>query len=100
MHAVSALKTFLFNFEHFGGCRFSRFGVCCLFKVSAVSSTINQNNTYVQNPAFPAVYTGTPTTLSYKVQKSAGSNEPYLILQWKLLNAITNNVIIWLMSAN
>jgi hypothetical protein len=41
--------------------------------VSAVSSTIKENNTYIQNPSFPAVYSGTATTLSYKIQKTASS---------------------------
>lgn len=54
-----------------GNCA-SGFGVCCLFKVSSASSTINQNNTYIQNPSFPAVYTAT-TSLSYKVQKAVSS---------------------------
>lgn len=53
-----------------GNCA-SGFGVCCLFKVSATSSTISQNNTYIQNPSFPAVYTGTVSSLSYTVKKPA-----------------------------
>ena len=63
----------------------SSFGVCCLFKVSAAASTINQNNTYIQNPSFPTVYTGTATSLSYKVQKVAAS-ELYTMLWYNINN--------------
>jgi hypothetical protein len=64
-----------------GNCA-SGFGVCCIFKVSAATTTINQNNTYIQNPSFPAVYSGTATTLSYKVSKVA-SNICFLRLDFE-----------------
>jgi len=69
-----------------GNCA-SGFGVCCLFKVSAASSTINQNNTYIQNPSFPTVYTGTTNSLSYKVSKIA-SNICYLRLDFETFTII------------
>lgn len=50
--------------------------------MSAASTTINQNNTYVQNPSFPTVYTGTATTFSYKVSKVA-SNICFLRLDFE-----------------
>lgn len=69
-----------------GNCA-SGFGVCCLFKVSAVSSTIKENNTYIQNPSFPAVYSGTATTLSYKIQKTA-SNICWLRLDFETFTLV------------
>ena len=45
-----------------------RFGVCCLFIVSATSTTINENCTYIQNPSFPSVYADT-TSLTYTINK-------------------------------
>jgi len=61
----------------------SRFGVCCLFLVSASGSTINQNCTYLRNPDFPNPYTST-TALTYTINKStAGITLPlhvYLLL--------------------
>ena len=45
-----------------------RFGVCCLFIVSATSTTINENCTYIQNPSFPSVYADT-TALTYTINK-------------------------------
>jgi len=44
------------------------FGVCCLFIVSATSTTINENCTYIQNPSFPSVYADT-TALTYTINK-------------------------------
>jgi len=64
-----------------GNCA-SGFGVCCLFKVSSATATINQNNTYIENPSFPAVYTATTNTLSYKVQK-VGANICFLRLDFE-----------------
>jgi len=58
-----------------------------LFKVSAASSNINQNNTYIQNPSFPTVYTGTTNSLSYKVSKIA-SNICYLRLDFETFTII------------
>ena len=57
---------------------FFRFGVCCVFKVSAATGTINKNNTYVQNPSFPKVYSGTDSTLSYKIAKASLSKNDFL----------------------
>ena len=45
-----------------------RFGVCCLFIVTATSTTINENCTYIQNPSFPSVYADT-TSLTYTINK-------------------------------
>ena len=45
-----------------------RFGVCCLFTVSAGASQITQNCTYIQNPSFPSVYSDT-TSLRYTINK-------------------------------
>ena len=47
-----------------------RFGVCCLFIVTATSTTINENCTYIQNPSFPSVYADT-TSLTYTINKCA-----------------------------
>jgi len=49
------------------------FGVCCVFSVSAGSSTISQNCTYIVNPNYPSNYapTSTPSTLSYTISKSS-----------------------------
>jgi len=44
------------------------FGVCCLFIVTATSTTINENCTYIQNPSFPSVYADT-TSLTYTINK-------------------------------
>lgn len=46
------------------------FGVCCLFIVTATSTTINENCTYIQNPSFPSVYADT-TSLTYTINKCA-----------------------------
>ncbi len=46
----------------------NRFGVCCLFTVSAGSTTITENCTYIQNPNFPSAYSST-TGLTYTVAK-------------------------------
>ena len=45
-----------------------RFGVCCLFIVTATSTTISENCTYIQNPSFPSVYADT-TALTYTINK-------------------------------
>jgi len=50
-----------------GSCA-SGFGVCCVFTVSATSTTINNNDTYIQNPSFPTAY-GETNSLSYTIQK-------------------------------
>jgi len=53
-----------------GNCA-SGFGICCLFTISGDTGlTVSQNNTYIQNPSFPSVYTDT-TALSYTVNKCA-----------------------------
>jgi len=44
------------------------FGVCCLFIVTATSTTIDQNCTYIQNPSFPSAYSSA-TALAYKINK-------------------------------
>jgi hypothetical protein len=50
---------------------FYRFGVCCVFLISASSGgAVSQNCTYIQNPNFPSPYTGTKA-VSYTVQKSS-----------------------------
>ena len=55
-----------------GNCA-SGFGICCLFTLSSSSSlTVSQNNTYIQNPSFPSVYTDT-TALTYTINKCADS---------------------------
>jgi len=48
------------------------FGVCCLFIVSATSTTISENCTYIQNPSYPSVYADT-TALSYTINKCSSS---------------------------
>jgi len=50
-----------------GSCA-SGFGVCCVFTVSATSSTISNNDTYIQNPSFPSAY-GETNSLAYTIQK-------------------------------
>ena len=47
---------------------FYSFGVCCLFIVTATSTTIDQNCTYIQNPSFPSVYSAA-TALTYTINK-------------------------------
>jgi len=49
----------------------SGFGVCCLFKVSDCTTTINQNVTYIQNTGYPSSYSITSKTCSYTVSGSA-----------------------------
>merc|ERR1712223_2315985 len=46
------------------------FGICCVFTLSGDDSTqtVKYNDTYIQNPGFPTVYTDT-STLSYTVNK-------------------------------
>lgn len=44
------------------------FGVCCLFIVTATSTTIDQNCTYIQNPSFPSAYSSA-TALAYTINK-------------------------------
>lgn len=51
-----------------GGCA-SGFGVCCVFMLSDSSSTtVNYNDTYLQNPSYPSTY-GSTSSLSYTVNK-------------------------------
>jgi len=46
------------------------FGVCCVVDVSTCSSTIDKNNTYIQNPGFPSSYTPSSTgTCVYTIKK-------------------------------
>jgi len=55
-----------------GNCA-SGFGVCCLFTIgstTASGTTVSQNNTYLQNPSFPAVYTDT-SSITYTINKCA-----------------------------
>ena len=64
-----------------------RFGVCCIFLVTATGSTINQNCTYLRNPSFPSVYSGT-SSLSYTVSKCSSGNKPsqlFEIKSWKVI---------------
>ena len=50
------------------------FGVCCVFTLSSSSSTtVNYNDTYIQNPDFPSAY-GSSSTLSYTVNKCSNGN--------------------------
>ena len=46
------------------------FGICCVFTLRGDDSTqeVNNNDTYIQNPGFPTVYTDT-SSLSYTVNK-------------------------------
>ncbi len=51
-----------------GNCA-SGFGVCCVFTYSTTSqTTVNYNDTYLQNPGFPSTY-GDTGTLSYTINK-------------------------------
>jgi len=55
-----------------GNCA-SGFGVCCLFTLgstTASGTTISQNNTYIQNPSFPAVYSDS-SAITYTINKCA-----------------------------
>ena len=57
-----------------GNCA-SGFGVCCLFTIGSSSgsgTTVSINNTYIQNPSFPAVYSET-SSLTYTINKCADS---------------------------
>ena len=49
-------------------CKFSRFGVCCVFMVTACGSTVSQNCSYIKNPSYPSAYTAT-TSCQYTIQK-------------------------------
>merc|ERR1712038_716612 len=44
----------------------SGFGVCCTFILSACSSTVTKNTSYIQNPSYPTAYKKA-TTCSYSV---------------------------------
>ena len=46
------------------------FGICCVFTLRGDDSTqeVNNNDTYIQNPGFPTVYTDS-SGLSYTVNK-------------------------------
>jgi hypothetical protein len=49
-------------------CHFS-FGVCCVFLYNtATSLSISQNCSYIQNPGFPAAYTG-QSSVTYTINK-------------------------------
>ncbi len=63
-----------------------RFGVCCVFIVTAGTSTISQNCTYVQNPNFPS---GLPNTNSvqYTVQRC---NDGWPCIFYTFLNKAQN----------
>lgn len=51
-----------------GNCA-SGFGVCCVFMYSDTSqTTVNYNDTYLQNPNFPSAY-GETSSLSYTINK-------------------------------
>ena len=45
-----------------------RFGVCCLFLVTASGSVITQNCTYIRNPGFPSAYSAT-SAVTYTINK-------------------------------
>jgi len=48
------------------------FGVCCYMAVSTCGSTVNYNNTYIQNPGYPSTYTPTATgTCLYTINKAS-----------------------------
>ena len=48
---------------------FYSFGVCCVFLYDSTSdTTINYNDTYIQNPNYPSVY-GDSNALTYTVKK-------------------------------
>ena len=55
---------------------FCRFGACCVFILdSKDSTTINYNDTYIQNPGYPNTFSDT-TSLSYTINKcDTGSYE-------------------------
>lgn len=44
------------------------FGVCCYFAVSSSGSSLNENNSYIQNPGYPSTYSSS-STLSYTINK-------------------------------
>ncbi len=47
----------------------SSFGVCCVFSISSSNGgSVSQNNTYIQNPNYPSVFTST-SAISYTVNK-------------------------------
>ena len=60
---------------------FSSFGVCCVFTVSATSSTISNNDTYIQNPSFPSAY-GETNSLAYTIQKCSDGKMIYKSEKW------------------
>lgn len=48
------------------------FGVCCYLAVSTCGSTVNYNNTYIQNPGYPSTFTPTATgTCLYTINKAS-----------------------------
>ena len=53
----------------------NRFGVCCLFLVSASGSTISQNCTYIRNPGFPTAYSST-SSVTYTISKCISGQAP------------------------
>ena len=54
-----------------------RFGVCCFFAVSKSSSTVTQNNTYIQNPGYPTALTAADAknAFTYDVKKVSDSEQ-------------------------
>jgi len=48
------------------------FGVCCVFFVSATTSEVSQNCTYIVNPGYPSNYapSTTPNTITYTINKA------------------------------
>ena len=51
---------------------FVRFGVCCVFISNG--GNVLQNCTYLQNPGFPAAYSGT-SSVTYTLQKCNNSEK-------------------------
>jgi hypothetical protein len=62
-----------------------RFGVCCVFTLSSASGgSVSQNNTYLQNPNFPSVYTAT-SGISYTVNKVNAGSDTFNIFGLKMI---------------
>ena len=80
-----------------GNCA-SGFGVCCLFVLSSTSKlTVKENNTYIQNPSFPSVYSET-SALSYTINKCEDSKlNIYLVELFNLVRNYTLSCKIHLM---
>ena len=58
------------------------FGICCVFTLRGDDSTqeVNNNDTYIQNPGFPTVYTDS-SGLSYTVNKCK-DGKCLIVLEW------------------